>query len=124
LGHDAKRQKTLMPQPAKEKQMISKNLWKIWGLHGATRSKDGKNMFWEELPNLTRLPNDIAQAMAERAGEPRTEEELTLSNITDKFFDEDRILISREIEIEIEGKGITRNYPTGSTNNSPLCQMG
>jgi hypothetical protein len=98
--NNAKRQKTVIPRRAKEKQMIAELLSRSGACIEHPGRKMRENLFWDELPNLTTLLKDAADFEAETAGERRTDEELCVSNITDAFFDDDGVAITTEAETE------------------------
>jgi hypothetical protein len=100
LGHNTKRQKTAIPRCAKEKQMIAKILSRSGACKEQPLRKMRENLFWDELPNLTTILKDAAELAAKTAGEQRTEEELAVSNITDKLFDDNGVPITTDAETE------------------------
>jgi hypothetical protein len=99
-GHHSKRQKTVVPRRAKEKQMVAKILSRSGACTKQAGQRMRENLLWDELPNLTRILKEAAEVDAELASERRTDKELVVSNITDEFFDDDGVAISTKAETE------------------------
>jgi hypothetical protein len=99
-GHHSKRQKTVVPRRAKEKQMVAKILSRSGACTKQAGQRMRENLLWDELPNLTTILKEAAEVDAELASERRTDKELVVSNITNEFFDDDGVAISTEAETE------------------------
>jgi hypothetical protein len=69
LRNNAKRQKTVIPCQAKEKQMIAKILSRSDACIEQPGRRMRENLFWDALPNLTMLLEDVADVEAETTGE-------------------------------------------------------